>query len=451
MSVLFKYLIIALVVKVLVIVSSFSDQNVYLHIYAPNEVEAGTTIDVEIELHKANLSGFARFQQELPYGVTASPVYPADMNFSFEDNKLNMIWLSLPDEEITNIRYRLHINERLKGDLNLEGIFSYIENNQRKSADAPGMMLTINQSPDIEESMVVDVNRAREILVSPVPVIDPGVNVFAVRQEPVPDNDLGYIVNILVNKGDKNHFAKIEETIPDGFTAIEIDSKDGIFSFSNQTARIIWRNLPIESNFLVSYRLVPHEGVEETPELRGEFSFMQNDITASRQIVERDANLTALEDAERQRLIASIPRESVRSLPATPVRTHRPAARPHIGLAVTDDPARPIARPGVEITNPLVPEQGVYYRVQLAAGRIKIDPVSYFGRLNIERDVRAEIHEGWIKYSVGSFTDYRSARDYRVEVWNNTPVFDAFVAAYNDGRRITVQEALVIANHQWYR
>jgi hypothetical protein len=75
----------------------------------------------------------------------------------------------------------------------------------------------------------------------------------------------------------------------------------------------------------------------------------------------------------------------------------------------------------------------------------------HFGQMKITDEVSSEIHEGWIKYSIGSYDSYRTARDRRVHIWNTTPVKDAFVAAYNDGQRITVQEALMIANHRWYR
>jgi len=59
----------------------------------PEQIQAGSNITVEIELNKGERGGLARFQQQLPKGITAKAINPANADFSFEKNKITLIWL----------------------------------------------------------------------------------------------------------------------------------------------------------------------------------------------------------------------------------------------------------------------------------------------------------------------------------------------------------------------
>ena len=60
-----------------------------------------------------------------------------------------------------------------------------------------------------------------------------------------------------------------------------------------------------------------------------------------------------------------------------------------------------------------------------------------------------DMHEGWHKFTVGQFNRYKEARNHRENVRSNNKIVGPFVTAYNQGTRITVQEALMITKQQW--
>ena len=88
--------------------------------------------------------------------------------------------------------------------------------------------------------------------------------------------------------------------------------------------------------------------------------------------------------------------------------------------------------------------------MQITAAHREVGKSYFRARHNYSGDFQIERHEGWIKYVTGSYADYSSARDQRVsyvQAGHNFP--GPFVTAYNNGTRITVQEALVISKQQW--
>ncbi len=425
--------------------SFFSDVSVYMN--TAGQVEAGNEILVEVTLDKSDFESFARFQQDIPGGLTPEPVKTANADFSFKDQKVKFIWLKLPSEQKVTVSYKLKVDQRLKGTFNLGGTFSYIANNERKSVQVASKAIAINPSLSVDPKLVVDVNDFKT-LAAPVLVAESGIDqVKCIRQVPyLADGSNEYQVNLLVNKGNKEKFAKIQETVPEGYTAVALESKNAIFTFKDQTVKLLWMNLPSDSYFVLSYKLVPNEGVTMSPNLDGTFSYIENDNTMSIGIIERDVSLQNVSD-ENLLAILSTTEEGI-STPIDYVQPQDYSGTVKIEIA---ESALKLIQADTRLTNMLEPESGVYYRVQIAAGHRPININRYFKKYNLDKEVRTEFHEGWRKYSVGSFYLYKAARDYRVQIWNTTTIDDAFVSAYNNGKRITVQEALMITNHEWYR
>ena len=430
----------------------------------PDVIEAGTEITVNVTIDKGKLTGFARFQQELPYGFTAMAVNSANADFSFQDQTVRLLWLNIPDDDQITFSYKITANERLTGKIDLGGRFTYIENNGRRSVDQKSRLLAINPSPYVAPANRVDVLQYAKTA-SIEEAVKRGGQAVAMRQRPVwMEEDKVFLVNLLINKDAVQKFAKIEELVPQGFTAASIDSKGGIFSYTDQTAKFIWRDLPAEPFFTVTYKLIPEDGGtyhQSSMYISGTFTYMINERTFWSEIVERQELLAGLNSVQVNELLRSVSvrtNEQPAGVVAGPQITSNPQTSSSASVNAVKPPSSSTSvtpKSTAVATNDagdmLKPESGVYYRVQIAAGHKPVNTQRYFRSYRLEYSVAKETHEGWFKYTIGSFAQYKDARDYRVHLSNTAKLNDAFIAAYNNGRRITVQDALMASNQKWIK
>jgi hypothetical protein len=444
-------------------ISSIFQAGVSLDIQAPAEVVAGTEFEVKVNINKGDLESFSRLQQDLPAGLTASSYITSNADFTFEEKRVRMIWLRLPQQEEFTVVYRIKVDERLKGSFSIDGKFSYIEENERKSVTIVSQAITILPSPNIDPSLIVDIKDFEQKVIPYIPSTSVESEMACIRQSPAPEAGSGeYIVHILVNKATKQKFAKIEETIPAGYKAVNIDPKEAIFTFKGNTAKFLWMNLPSDPYFLVSYKLVPQEPQSQgEPSIHGKFSYLEGEKTISMDVKQTQRDLASITPAEISSLLAEVAsaplaqveikkeQQEQKVIQEQPVKTIKTEKKEKKEAKVTAKKQAKELKKNLPYL--LEPEEGVYFRVQLAAGHKNVDVQKYFQKYNLDKEVRKESHEGWQKYSIGSFHQYKEARDYRIHIWNTTAIDDAFVSAYNSGARITVQEALMIGNQEWYK
>lgn len=463
---MFKSIFVPALISLLSLLTFFQSE-VALEINAPESANAGDEFLVEIIINKGDIEGFARFQQDLPVGFTAIPKQTANGNFVFENQKIKIQWMSVPFEQQITISYAIQVAPTVSGDFNFAGKFSYILNNGVQTASLSPATITIigDETAAGTAASASTTYQYQNVSLK---------NIDCIRQKPYLNESNEVIVNLLINKGELKQFGKIQEQIPRGYIAKSIRSKNSIFTFKNSIIKFLWMEMPPEEQFVVSYMLVP-EG--EIPDqafiISGTFSYAENERTQTINIAERNVELANFQgdDLVAQNtepttteptptttpVVAAVPTTTPVEVDPTPVTLSpepdpEPIAQttPIEQYTPTETPTNNYNENIAAMTNMPQPEYGVAYRVQVAAGH-KLVGKRYFKRLNITDDIQTEIHDGWHKYTVGNFNIYRDARDYRVYIWNNTPIHDAFVAAYNNGMRITVQEALMIGNQKWYK
>ena len=129
-----------------------------LIVEAPDMVVAGTEFEVKVNVQKGDLESFSRLQQSFPAGLKATSYMSSNADFTFEEKRVRFIWLRMPAQSSFTVVYKMKADERLKGSFTINGKFSYIDQNERKSVNIASLPIIIQPSPNIDPSLIVDIN-----------------------------------------------------------------------------------------------------------------------------------------------------------------------------------------------------------------------------------------------------------------------------------------------------
>lgn len=418
----------------------------------PQSVVAGQEFTVNVNIEKGTLEEFSRFQQELPAGFTAVPDNSGSADFSFDNQRVRLIWLKLPADPVIDISFKIRSDARLRGDLTLFGEFSYVENNERRSIVIDKKNVQVDPSPDIPAGEQVAIADFAKVLASEKAEMASGINVTCIRQVPYKartGEDI--MVHLLVFKKDMNKFAKIEEKIPPGFEARAMESRDGLFTFKDGVAKFVWMNLPAGEGFKISYRLIPEAGkTAANAKISGVLSYIEEGRNITVDVVQQDIDLENLTDENIPAFIASLgtgtemtqTAQKVKEEPVKPPPPENDQVKEGTGTQGSGTNSRSSASSSGIPADQLLPVyDGVYFRVQLLAARRFRDAGTLFNKYRLSRKVLVEKNGGLFKYTAGSFPNYTQARAFKDEAVTRG-LRDSFVVAYRNGQRIDVMDAL---------
>ncbi|MBL7952737.1 MAG: hypothetical protein JNM62_13580 [Flavobacteriales bacterium] len=454
----------------------------------PSTMAPGTEVRVTVTVNKAELSGFAKLQLDLPQGLTATAIETKGASFTFADQKAKFIWMALPSTPTFKVTYTLTADASVSGNLAIQGRLSYIEDNERKTFDLPTSTVDFGSGGAVQVAEVTTTEEpSAQDLVSAGAGAPAGSTVLAVIDNasgvapiqgaggvtatrtitPVTEKEM--LVEVIVKKGDIRGFGKLQETIPDGFTALEKTSSEAIFTAQDRIAKFVWLNLPASQEIKVVYKLRANERPEGEYSINGEFGYLLNDETqkavlgtskffvgpkALEVLANQNSNmeLVANPDADlaKRQAEEQAKRDAGLAAKETAAREQAEAARRASEQTIAaKQPTKPTEQPK-KVTSIPAPENGVVYKVQICAGHREVGKSYFSNRHRYSGAFSVERHQGWIKYVTGRFGSYAEARDQRIAyntAGHNFP--GPFVTAYNNGDRITVQEALLLSNQKW--
>lgn len=434
----------------------------------PERIDPGTEVRVTVTVTKAQISGFAKLQIDLPPGLTATAIDTRGASFTFADGKAKFIWMALPTQPSFKVSYTLSADADANGTFPVTARLSYIEDNERKTADMAPATITVGSgtavasnpvpAPDAASNAMDLASAAETGMIPDAAVTDtPGLppqkgpgDVSATRTITAVSNT-ELLVEVTVQKGLLRGFGKLQENLPEGFTAVVKENDDAIFSTKDRIAKFVWLNLPSKSEIKVSYRLLAPTGVSGTFTVNGEFGYLLNDLTQRAVVGSTSFTL------EGEAMAAETPhtRQPEVTPPANQqTGTSQEGGKPAVTApTTTQGPERAPKQNGAtaqattpKVTGTPAPESGISFKVQITAAHREVGQAYFIQRHHYDGPFSIEHNDGWIKYVTGMFDRYRSARDQRQAYLDANYNFPGpFVTAYNNGERITVQEALMIA------
>ena len=256
-----------------------------------------------------------------------------------------------------------------------------------------------------------------------------------------------FTVEIMINKGNVTGFAKLMETLPAGFTATAGDLNGASFSFDGATQKVkfVWVSMPSQTEFRVSYKVAVPSGATGSQNIDGIFSYIENDETKKYILPTTTVNIGGGAVVTN----TNTTNTNTTTDPVNTTNTTNTTATNNTNTTATNNTNTTSTNNTLNNTIP-TPQGNVNYKVQIMALYKAVDASSLAARYNINSTVSTEMANGFTKYTVGSHNDYKEARDSR-ETIRNKGVAGPFVTAYNSGKRITVQEALMISSQKWYR
>jgi len=467
-----KYLFILLSSFSVAIMNYIDMSDVEITHNIPDVLVPGEVYDIDIAINKGDIGGFAKLQITIPNGINVKAVETQNSSFTYKSNVIKNIWMKVPEESEILLSYKFEVSPEFRGSANIEGKFVFIMDNERLTIDMEPKLVKAGEPGSASSVVTTNSSFTPEKLHVKRHIKAMGNNEFD--------------VHIVIEKDGLEGFAKIQDVLPEGFEAKPMRTSQSVFSVVENKVKFIWFNVPPEEKIEISYILISKYPVNDGVKLNGSFSYLFNDEALQLDLPEE--NLYDYIDVD-ERIASSnestkVNDESISTEKASEVVSETKVVSPT--LTTTPTPAKTVVAAAVVVpetkiekvepikeepilveeatttmkvepvkevvvSEAVVPNANVFYRVQLSAGKSSVDVNFIKKRHSFWEEIYLENHEGWYKYTSGNYSVYKKARDRREDIRRDYEFDGPFVTAYNAGERISVQEALLITKQKWMK
>lgn len=406
---------------------------------------AGQDVTIELKVNKGAQNGFAKLQLELPEGITVKEAEDKGANYNYNAGIAKWVWPALPTESEIVVKVTLFIEPSALGAKTISSKYSYVENNVKQVVEMTPVEVNVLPPGSDPGTPVVAATPKDSSTTNPnfVPAAtnsgaEPAglISVSRVISAGLTDNE--FLITLNIKKDGTKGFARYSDDIAEGIIVKAAKTDGGSFSVADGKIKFVWVNVPEKDTLQISYTI--SGSTSNAVILGGEYSYLEDNQSKKFKV---PMETVAFQTSQ----VAAEPKKE-----EPPAEKKDPeSVNPATVQSVEETVAQKLSENGTD--NTVERKQGdMNYLVQVGAfTNSKVTVKRLKKKFGIKESIKSEMHDGYSKFMIGSHPEYKKARDHRETMKSVNGVKSAFVVAYNHGKRITVQEALMITNQKWFK
>lgn len=444
---------------------------------APQQVNKGESFTVSVKINPNGEEKFVRYAMTIPAGWTAENVSSAGATFKVEDNVVKFIWSEIGKKEEVNISFKLTPPANAEGSFEFPSKLSHSVDNLPSHIALDPLKVQVGNSTSNAGNYVPETSDS---------TANPAAGVTASRKVPSEPVMGEFFVDVTINKGDLGSYIKLQDTLPEGFLAKPVSIDGGDWSFEKGIVKVQWYSPNKATSVLnVRYKVITSPDASGKSTINGHVSYVENmgnkiialspseiELKSNPALASNDPNdnggnktpdnsgnngnanttagdpvtnaaNTAANNNNNQNANTNSNQNTVAS------NNQNNATNNSDNSSSNNEVRQPENNANTVQSAQSGSAPGVSYSVQIAAMQRRVE-TSYYQTTFGLNTVNAEQVDGLNKYTTGKHSTYQEARDNR-ETVRSKGVQGPFVVAYSNGKRITVQEALMITSQKWIR
>jgi hypothetical protein len=109
----------------------------------PASLGLNAAVDVDVKINKGAIANFAKYQMDVPAGITVSEGDSKGGNFTFENNRAKIVWVSIPADAEFIVKFKVKVTAGTATDGSVTQKFYYLENGAKKEVETDPLAVKI--------------------------------------------------------------------------------------------------------------------------------------------------------------------------------------------------------------------------------------------------------------------------------------------------------------------